>query len=151
MKTNTMSELSCSFLRYCESSCDRSSRWRGHSEFYPLVACNSDIKSHLRSVKVSQTCVSSEKDLILARAGLFEHDGNGLVICPKHRAELGVMFCAKRKCLHPLHGRSKRKPDRGINLQISKEIKAKWDVVVPVGSGIVLYRSVQGLGIRMVL
>ena len=59
------------------------------------------MKSHLRRVKVSETCVLSEKDLILARAGLFDHDGHGLVIC--------LMFCAKENastalCMDEVNG-----------------------------------------------
>ena len=66
---------------------------------------------------MSETCVLSERDLILARAGLFDHDGHGLVICHVLR---------QRKCLHhPVHGRSKRQPDRGIDLQTAKEIEAE--------------------------
>ena len=58
-----------------------------------------------------------------------------MVICPKHRALLGVKYCLSRKCKHPLHGCRKGKVSRGVNLKMSKEIKETWDVLVPVSSG----------------
>ena len=71
----------------------------------PLDSSADNVKDHLRKVKVSQTCVASEKELILARAGLFsESDDCDFTICPKHRVELGVRFRPSMKCQHPLHG-----------------------------------------------
>ena len=102
----------------------------------PLSSCADDVREHLREVKVSQTCVASEKKLILARAGLFSDSyGRDFTICPKHRVELGVRFRPSMKCQHPLHGNRGRKVERGINLKMAKEIKARWSVVVPVGAG----------------
>ena len=86
-------------------------------------------------MKVSQTCVPSEKKLIVAHVGLFGDSGSDFTICPKHRAELGVRFRPLTKCQHPLHGNRRRKVERGINLKMAKEIKAKWNTVVPVGAG----------------
>ena len=48
-----------------------------------------------------------------------------LVICPRYRVELGVFWRLSRKCTHPLHGDRKGKPERGVNLEISKGIMAK--------------------------
>jgi len=91
---------------------------------------------NLREMKVSQTLVASEKELILACTGLFGHsDGRDFTICPKHRAELGVRFRPSIKCRHPLHGNRRRKVERGINLKMAKEIKAKWNTVVPFCAG----------------
>ena len=102
----------------------------------PLSSCADDVREHLREVKVSQTCVASEKELILARAGLFgDSDSRDFTICPKHRAELGVRFRPLMKCQHPLHGNRRRKVEKGINLKMAKEIKARWSIVVPVGAG----------------
>ena len=102
----------------------------------PLSSCADDVREHLREVKVSQTCVASEKELILARTGLFgDSDGRDFTICPKHRVELGVRFRPSMKCQHPLNGNRRRKVERGINLKLAKEIKAKWNIVVPVGAG----------------
>ena len=130
-----MSVLSCSFSSFCKSHCDISPRFPNHNEYFPLNTCTKDIRSHLRQVKVSQRCLSSEKDLIIARAGLYKEDGIDMTICPMHRCELGMMWRPKRKCQHPLHGKRTRKPDRGANLKISEEIMKKWHVLIPVGSG----------------
>ena len=66
----------------------------------PKDGCEGDyIKEHLRDV--SQTSVAPEKELILARVGLFDDsDGRDFIICPKHRAR----FRPTTKCRHPLHG-----------------------------------------------
>ena len=102
----------------------------------PLSSCADDAREHLREVKVSQRCVASEKELILARAGLFgDSVGCDFAICPKHRVELGVRFRPSMKCQHPLHGNRRRKVERKRNLKMVKEIKAKWNIVVPVGAG----------------
>ena len=71
-----MAQLSCSFWTYCGCKCDFSSRWPGRQQLIPLSSCADNVREHLREVKVSQTCVASEKELILARAGLFgDSDG----------------------------------------------------------------------------
>ena len=80
--------------------------------------------------------LTPETDLsILARVGLFDEDGRDFTICQKHRDQLGVKFKASIKCQHPLHGNCKGKRERGVNMRMSKEIKSKWNVVVPVGAG----------------
>jgi len=132
----TMSQLSCSFACHCDSNCDISSRrCQGGNELLPLSSCARDRSSHLRQISVAHTRVSSEKELILARVGLFDEASLDFTICPRHRDQLGVKFRASIKCQHPLHGNRKGKRERGINLRISKEIKRKWNVVVPVGAG----------------
>jgi len=127
-----MANLSCSFASRCDSRCNISSRG---NELLPLNSCSRDISAHLRQIAVAQTSVSSEKELILARVGLFDEDGRDFTICPKHRDHLGVKFKASIKCQHPLHGNRKGKRERGVSLRMSKEIKNKWNVVVPVGAG----------------
>ena len=67
-----------------------------------------------------QSCVASERELILACVGLFDVEGEDMVICLKHRALLGEKYCPSRKCQHPLHGRRKGKVSRGVNLKRSK-------------------------------
>ena len=50
-------------------------------------------EKHSRDVNVSQTCVSSEKKLILARIGLFgDYEGRDFTMYLKYRAQLGVRF-----------------------------------------------------------
>ena len=57
-----MSQLSCSFVHSCADG----------------------INEHLSDVNVSQSCVVSEKKLILARVGLFEDDdGRDFTIRPQ--------------------------------------------------------------------
>ena len=89
--------------------------------FFPLSSCTKDIKSHLQQLKVAQTSVISEKDLILARVGLFDLGGNDMTVCPKHRAALGTWWRPILKCYHLLHGNKRRKPERGASLQMCKE------------------------------
>ena len=50
-------------------------RFPGKNEFFPLSSCTKDINSHLRQLKVAQTSVVSEKDLILSRVGWFLKSG----------------------------------------------------------------------------
>ena len=130
-----MLQFSCSFAVHCTSACDVSTRYPDRMQFFPLNSCISDVKAHLRGLQTTQSCVSSERELILARVGLFDEKGEDMVICPKHRAILRVKYCPSRKCQHPLHGCRKGKISRGINLKMSKEIKEIWDVLVPVSSG----------------
>ena len=65
-------QLSCSFTSHSNSTCNLSARFPGKNEFFPLSSCMKDIKSHLQQLKVAQTSVVSEKDLILARVGKSE-------------------------------------------------------------------------------
>ena len=141
----TMANLSCSFASHCDTHCDISSRG---NELLPLSSCSRDISAHLRQISVSQTSVSSEKELILARVGLFDESSRDFTICPKHRDKLGVKFNASIKCQHPLHGNRKGKRERGINLRMSKEIKNKWNVVVPVGAGKTLCLLILGVQLK---
>jgi len=121
-----MAQLPCSFANLCGSNCDFSSRWPGRQQLIPLNSCVDSVKEHLREVKVSQTCVASEKELILARAGLFgDSAGRDFTICLKHRAKLGVGFRPSRKCQHPLHGNRRRKVERGVNLKMAKGNQSK--------------------------
>ena len=130
-----MASLSCSFATFSKNRCDISPRYPGVTEFFPLTSCQKDIKSHLRIVKVSQNSILTEKDLILARAGRFDEDGANMTICPRHRAELGIFWRPSRKCAHPFHGDRKGKPERRVNLEMSKGIIAKWSTLIPVGAG----------------
>ena len=107
-------QLSCSFSSHSNSTCDFSARFPGKNEFFPL-------SSHLRQLKVVQTSVKSEKELILARVGFFDEMGNDMTVCPKHRAALRTWWRPSLKFYHPLHG----KPERGESLQMCKEIIEK--------------------------
>ena len=134
------SDLRCSFADHCDSSCGLAPRHPNVKEFVPVTSCKKDIKSHLKQLNVTQKNVASEKDLILARVGSFGEDGKDMTICPKHRSELGILWrpTKARRCAHPIHGIKKAKPERGANLQMSKEIMENWNVLVPVGLGMYL-------------
>ena len=97
-------QLSCSFSSHSNSTCDFSARFPGKNEFFPLSSCTRDIKSHLRQLKVAQTSVRSEKDLILARVGFFDEMGDDMTVCPKYCAALGTWWTPSLKCHHPLRG-----------------------------------------------
>ena len=131
------SELPCSFSSICKTSCDISRRNPNYTGYFTLNSCLKDIRSHLKRLNAAQKCVASEGELILARAGLLDEDVNSLTICPKHRDNLGMEWKPSRKCQHPLHGKKTGKPElgRGVNLKISKEIMAKWHVLIPIGAG----------------
>ena len=122
-----MSQFLCCFAVHCTSACDVSTRYPDRTQLFPLISCVSDVKAHLRGFQTMQSCVASERELILARVGLFDEKGEDIVICPKHRVLLGVKYCPSRKCQHPLHDCRQGKVSRGINLKMSKEIKEIWD------------------------
>ena len=96
-----MFQLSCSFVSYSDIKCDVSAKYPGGNEFFTLFSCEKDVKSHLRQLKVPQTCVRSEKELILAR-GLFNQDDADETVCPKHRAALGTRWRQNVKCHHEI-------------------------------------------------
>ena len=64
----------------------------GVTEYFPWSLEKNDIRSHLRTVKVSQTSIPTEKDLILAHTGKLNEDGTNTTICPRQnmRAEHGI-------------------------------------------------------------
>ena len=117
--------LTCSFSKHSSIPCGNSKHYRNIKEYVPLRSCRRDITSHLQRLKTSQANIKGEWQLILLRAGLFDEDGETLTICPLHRDIFGTIWNSSRpvaKCHHPLHGRSRAKPERGISLEISKEI-----------------------------
>ena len=75
-----MASLFCSFLTLSKEKCNISPRYQEVTEYFPLTSCKRDIQSHLRTVKVSQTSILTEKDLILARTGQFNEDGTNMTI-----------------------------------------------------------------------
>ena len=72
------------------------SRWPGTATAHTSKFVGIQLKKkkkHLRDVDVSQTCVSSEMELILARIGLFgDYEGRDFTMYLKYRAQLGVRF-----------------------------------------------------------
>ena len=86
-------------------------------EMIPIPSCSRDVTMHLKSVKVSSSSVVSEGELILLRAGIFDNDGKGMTVFPKHREYLGVYWRPSRLCKYPFHrdgaSRNKAKCARG--------------------------------------
>ena len=107
-----------------------------------------DMTSHLISLGVCSRRgrrsipTLSESNLILNRAGLF---GLGLqrtgemTICPKHRRELTIDWAGRKSsaCSYPSHRgpRKQMKNVRRINISISEEVFARYEISVPIGSG----------------
>ena len=88
-----MVQLSCSFATNCGTKCYFSRAGQGRQQLIPLNSWVYSLKKHLRDVGVSQTCVSSEMELILARIGLFgDYEGRDFTMYLKYRAQLGVRF-----------------------------------------------------------
>ena len=136
--------INCSFQRLVGGQCfqDKRSRVKEKSALIlPLLSCGKSISSHTQSVGVSD--VESEIDLILARASIFRTscDISGMTICPAHRSSLGIgWWRGSQRCCVPetfsSHAKGKsRKPDRGINKALSKTIRRRTGIFVPVGSG----------------
>ena len=87
-----MASLSCSFSAYSKKNCSISKRYPGVKEFFSLTSCKTDIRSHLRTRKVSQTTLTTKGDFILARTGHFREDRATMTICPSDRAEIRTFF-----------------------------------------------------------
>ena len=88
-----MVQLSCSFATNCRTKCYFSRAGQGRQQLIPINSWVYSLKKKLRDVDVSQTCVSSEKKLILARIGLFgDYEGRDFTMYLKYRAPLGVRF-----------------------------------------------------------
>ena len=69
------------------------SRWPGTATAHTPKFVGVQHKKHLRDINVTQTCVSSEKKLIVTRIGLFgDYEGRDFTICLKYRAQLGMRF-----------------------------------------------------------
>ena len=112
-----------------------------------LVKCREDMTSHLTSLGVSSMRgrrsipTLSESNLVVNPAGLF---GLGLqrtremTICPKHRRELTVDWAGRKSstCSYPSHRgpRKLMKNVRLINISISEEVFARYQISVPIGS-----------------
>lgn len=127
-------QFSCSFYTLCNSSCGLSSKSPKLRTCVPLLSCSRNISSHLKSINVSTSCVSTESELILSRCPVSE-TLELYSICPRHRDELGLYWRPVKRCKHPLHGTSARKPDRAINLKVSQEIFSRWNIHLPIGTG----------------
>ena len=108
----------------------------------PLLACKSDMTSHLVSLGVSSREDVSEVNLILNRAGLFivtEEEKLPLTICPRHRKILTTDWAGRKcnTCSYPTHRGPKKgiKKVRRVNATMSAQIYQIHHSTVPIGSG----------------
>ena len=90
--------LKCSIGKVVGTDCGLSARFPVMKEMIPIPSCSRDVTMHLKSVKVSSSSVVSEGELILLRAGIFDDDGKGMTVCPKHRECPGVYWRPSRLC-----------------------------------------------------
>ena len=95
------------------------------------------VATDLGTAKVLQTRIRTEKDLIFACTGQFNEDGTNMTVYSRHRVEHahGMFWRPSRNCVHPLHGNRKGKPERGVIMEMGKEILSKYNTFVPVGAG----------------
>lgn len=109
----------------------------------PLLACKSDMTSHLVSLGVgSREEDLNEVNLILNRAGLFvvtEEEKLQLTICPRHRKTLTTDWAGRKSntCSYPTHRGPKKgiKKVRRVNASMSAQIYQIHHCTVPIGSG----------------
>ena len=113
--------MSCSIGTLIGSECGTtSSKLNITQEKIPISLCQKDVSNHFHTTSV--TDISTEYDLILTRAGVFEYDEKYIsrtTVCSKHRYQLGGGWFQKRVCRYPDHT-GKAKPDRSINKLQSK-------------------------------
>ena len=128
-------QIACTIGGRHGTKCGLSSRYPSQREVISITECTRNTTTHLANLKVSRIPLS-EKDLIASRVGIFENGTNSMTVCAKHRETLGIYWRSVHRCQHPLHKSSKPgKCDKGVSLQMSKEIKDQWDVLVQIGSG----------------
>ena len=141
---NSERSMNCSF--FVESS--PCGPFRENSKIVPLLQCNEDMTSHLISLgttskrgRQSKTAID-EWRLILNRSGCAGHDAEtsrSMTICSKHRRHFTFDWPGHKSitCSYPNHKgqRKQLKTVRRVNLQMSEEIFARYQISVPVGSG----------------
>lgn len=108
-----------------------------------LEKCQKPTISHLRYLGSNSKGLDiPENFLILNRSGcqIFINSTRHKKICPHHRDVFGIYWRRKRRtCVHPLHGQSKAKPDRGVTAVMSREIWMRFQQNVPIGEGTHIY------------
>ena len=132
--------FSCSFQRITGTDCSLDRLDKSKSlEIVTLHNCSKDISNHCSHWSFSG--VTTESELILARADIFREDETHRLdtICPHHRRKLGLGWRRNTlKCCVPQilsqHG-ANRKADQGISKMVSEHIFKTTEKFVPVGSG----------------
>ena len=113
---------------------------RGASGVVRLSECNDVVANHLISCHLSKEGLD-EKELILARAGLFNlplEDSQRMWICYRHRHTLGRFWRgSKVSCQYPEHtgGKKRVKGREVVNVRMAQDIQKLFGVIVPIGSG----------------
>ena len=110
---------------------------RGISGLFCLSECNEDIQNHLASLHLSRSRLT-ERDVILARAGMFELDETvieNMKICAKHRHILGKCWRPSTACLYPAHQGGPGKRSSKSRYSVSLDMSIMYGILVPVGSG----------------
>ncbi|KXJ11149.1 hypothetical protein AC249_AIPGENE4613 [Exaiptasia diaphana] len=94
-------------------------------------------------MKINKGGISTEGELILCRAGIFEPAATKeeIVVCPKHRDQLGIYWRGQYKqCQVPstiaAHSKTGTKGDRSLSRELSQAIFRRTKVLLPVGSSI---------------
>ena len=108
------------FVQWCSLVCSVRNAFNVKSRGYTAL------KEHLKDVDVSQTCVSSEKKLILARIGLFGDTKAAITRYTSNIVHNLVWDLDLRilKCQYPPYKNRRLKVEREVNLQMAEEIKA---------------------------
>ncbi|KXJ11458.1 hypothetical protein AC249_AIPGENE89 [Exaiptasia diaphana] len=135
---------SCNYSSHVGGSvCGISSTNPANSVCVLLEECKKDIKSHLKNLNCHDALLKNEKDLLLARAGIFNRENSDQIsICPRHRDMYGIRWrpSSRTNCNSPPswapHGMQKMKGDRGITYAQSQIIYNTTGMLVPVGSPI---------------
>ena len=127
--------MSCFMLFKDGAGCEER---MGQSNLEHLVNFSQDVSAHLRRYHLSKECLS-ECDLILLRAGFLNMATSQLenmLVCSRHRRNLGVYRRAKTVCQYPEHkGTQERaKCDRAFTLKLVIEVNNIFGVLVPIGS-----------------
>ena len=132
--------MECTFPSRCGKSCGPVEKDSCGISKVPLTECIKDVSTHLRCFKIPGT-VDCERDLILARAGIYEvpPDISRFTICKRHRDCLGLGWRRNSKyCQVPQSvatHKSNRMADRGIGPSQSKKIFELTSQIMPLGAG----------------
>ncbi|VDI18965.1 Hypothetical predicted protein [Mytilus galloprovincialis] len=128
----------CSFKN--NSPCGSSQYYASSEEVIHILKCEKPVSQHLRGLSCDTDLQIPEGLLILYRYGNYSLDSSTLekYICPKHRDNLGIYWRRQqRRCQSTFHPtNSHAKVERGIQVQVAKEIWMESGVYIPVGAGI---------------
>ena len=104
--------------------------------FTCLHELDSLTSTHLKKFSLTNDNLR-EGQLIAARVGLFiEDEWKFLTVCSHHRNTLGIGWKQQQRssCHYPSHV-GKGKPERCVSFAVSTDVKMKFGVVLPIGTG----------------